>query len=97
MRHREPGDLCLLLPAVFTPFFHYVADANDAQIYPLQLPPFRFDRVLGNLERLDLNAVMIRTDAKGFRRRLALACAKSYPRTSLRHMSRKRPMPGKVA
>lgn len=49
-----------LVPAVFEPFFRYVGDPYEGHVFPVEPPPFRFDRVLAHLAELDLNVVAIK-------------------------------------
>lgn len=43
-----------LAPGLFEPFFRILGDSYAPHIFPKDPPPFRFDRVLANLDKLDL-------------------------------------------
>ncbi len=46
--------LGLISPGHFENFFRYLCQPYDAYVYPLNPPPFRFDRVVQHLAELDL-------------------------------------------
>ncbi|WP_339115420.1 quercetin 2,3-dioxygenase [Thioclava sp. GXIMD2076] len=52
-----------LVPPVFEPFFRYVGDPTEMTTFPVEPPPFRFDRVLAHLDELDLQVLTVRNPA----------------------------------
>jgi Uncharacterized conserved protein, contains double-stranded beta-helix domain len=46
-----------LTPGIFEPFFRLVGDSYQGHVFPLDPPPFRFDRVLAHINEIDLHVV----------------------------------------
>jgi quercetin 2,3-dioxygenase len=46
-----------LVPGLFEPFFRLIGDPYEPHLFPLDPPAFRFDRVLANLDTIDLKVL----------------------------------------
>ncbi|HET7103908.1 MAG TPA: quercetin 2,3-dioxygenase [Terracidiphilus sp.] len=54
LKKHDTRFLGMITPGHFEPFFRYLCDPFEGYRYPLVPPPFRFDRVIQNLNELDL-------------------------------------------